>query len=393
MQGQRRLGFPGLVALVIVAVLAAACGGTSTAAANKSAYKITVDTDFSGPNAGGGVAAGNGFQAYFADVNASGGINGHHITLVVLDDRSDVPTALANYQQTLASDSLGFMAMAASAVIAAVSPKATQDGIITSNNGGYKQGVGVYPYIYNQNPTGPTFFSTVADFASQQVTSSGAKAAFIAYDSALVESYQPAIGKALTDKGFTVAYSQLLPPTNLDFGVSSGNIAAAAPQIIVTDLRDAQIVPFVTAIRARGYTGPIINFGSDASSGSMKKLNDPKMYLVQYTADPLNTKDPDVAHMLKVASDHQLTLGTNSLFYIENWVMAKILAAAIAKCGDTCTRSSLNSALENTTVPGGTLMAGNPGFSSTNHVMTQKVVIDQWNDSNGYLTPIQGFGF
>jgi ABC-type branched-subunit amino acid transport system substrate-binding protein len=383
--------------MVALAALFAACGGgtaTPGSSGNNASYKLTIDTDFSGPNAAGGVAAGNGFQAYFDELDAHGGAGGHHVDLVVMDDRSDVPTALANYQQTVASDSLGFMAMAASAVIAAVSPKAIQDGIVTSNNGGYNQGVGVFPYIFNENPTGPTFFAAVSSFAAAQVSHpQGAKAAFIAYDSALVESYQPAIGRALTGKGFDVAYSQLVPATNLDFGVASGNIAAASPAIIVTDLRDSQIVPFVTAIRARSYTGPIINFGSDASSGSMKKLDDPKMYLVQYTADPLDTKDPDVAHILQVASQYKLTTGTNSLFYIENWMMAKVAAAAIAKCGDKCTRDSFASALERTTVPGGTLMAGNPGFSPTNHVMTQKVVIDQWNESLGYLSPIKGYGF
>ena len=177
------------VVLVMLAVAVAACGGTSTSSSSgaKASYTLTIDTDFSGPNAAGGVAAGNGFQAYFDELNAKGGVNGHHIDLVVLDDRSDVPTALANYQQTLAGNSLGFMAMAASAVIAAVSPKAIQDGIVTSNNGGYNQGVGVFPYIYNQNPTGPTFFAAVSAFAASQVQHpQGAKAAFIAYDSTLV---------------------------------------------------------------------------------------------------------------------------------------------------------------------------------------------------------------
>lgn len=397
-----RHGLPRLGWLVAGALLlVAGCGGTSagqssggSGGGSKAPYTITVDSDTTGVNGLSGVADSDGFQAYFANLNKSGGVNGHHINVESYNDNSDVPTALANYQKTLASDSLGFFQNNPSAVIAAVGTKATLDGIPESNTGGYMAGVGTFPYIFNENPSGPTFFNIVSKFAATEIANpKGAKAAFIGYDSALVESYQPQVGKALTAKGFKMAYSQLVPPTTVDFSVAAGSISSAQPAIVVTDLQDQQIVSFVTGVRQRGYSGPIINFGSNASSTSMKKLDDPKMYLVQYTVDPLNTKDPEVAEVLRVASETGFNQGINQLFYIEAWVFAKVLAAAIGKCGDSCTRDSLNKALERTTVDGGTLMAGSPGFSPTNHIMTQAAVVDQWSDSNGYLTPIKGFGF
>jgi ABC-type branched-subunit amino acid transport system substrate-binding protein len=384
-----------------VLLLAAGCGGATTGGqqssgqtGSKATYTITVDSDTTGVNGLSGVADSDGFQAYFATANKSGGVNGHHINVEAYNDNSDVPTALANYQKTLASNSLGFFQNNPSAVIAAVGTKATGDGIPESNTGGYMAGVGTFPYVYNENPSGPTFFKIVTTFAASVVSHpKGSKAAFIGYDSALVESYQPQLGKALVAKGFSMAYSQLVPPTTVDFSVAAGGISAAQPAIVVTDLQDQQIVPFVNGLRQRGYSGPIINFGSNASSTSMKKLDDPKMYLVQYTVDPLDTGDPDVAAVIKAANDTGFTQGLNQNFYIEAWVFAKIVAAAIGKCGDSCTRDSLNKALESTTVSGGTLMAGNPGFSPTNHIMTQSAVVDQWSNSNGYLTPIKGFGF
>ncbi len=390
------LGRNRALTLSMVGLALIACGGSTTTASpgSKSTYTITVDADLSGINAPSAVPATQGFQAYIADLNSSGGVNGHHINLPVLDDRSDLPTALANYQQTLSSDSLGFLGNTNSGIVSAIGLKATQDGIAEASFPGYNTGVGTFPYVYNLNPVGPTYFNIIASFAvSQTPNPQGAKAAFIAYDSALTQTFDAPLAKALSAKGFSMAYSQHVPVSAIDLSVAAGSIASRAPAIVVTSLQDAQIVQFVQALRARSYSGPVINFSSGVTPASLKKLDDPKMYVVQYTADPTNLNNPDVAAMNKIAVKTGFASGASNQFFIENYVFAKVVAAAITKCGDKCTRDSFNSALESSKVSAGTLMAGTPGFSPTNHVMTQKVVISQWDNSAGYTAPIKGFGF
>ena len=109
----------------VMAMISASCGGSTPAATGSSAapvekkpYTVTVATDRSGAFSASGVPNATGFQAFMADLNTKGGVNGHKINVQALDDRGDVATALANYQQTLASDSLGIFMENPSAVIA-----------------------------------------------------------------------------------------------------------------------------------------------------------------------------------------------------------------------------------------------------------------------------------
>lgn len=387
-----------ITAVALTAVSAAACSSPSTSSSDggaHAAYTITLDGDRSGPYAEAGTADMNGFQAYVAGIDDSGGINGHKINLKVLDDRSDVPTALANYQQTLSSNSLGFFEQNDNNVANAVGAKAQKDGIATSSIGGFHSGNGVYPYNYTMGPTAAQFFSTIAKFASSHVkSSSGAKAEFIAYDDANTETYAKPLGAALAAEGIQLVNSQLVPTTSIDLTLAASNFAARQPALIVTALQDgAPMISMVTGLRAHGYTGPIINFDSNVGDATMKKLNDPNVYLIQYTADSSDTSNPAVKTMLATAAKHNLTTGSGLYFYVNGYMFAKLVVQAIGKCGDSCTRKSFNSDLENTQTSGDGLMAGTIGFSPTDHNMVSSLVIDQWDNAKGYLVPISGFGF
>jgi branched-chain amino acid transport system substrate-binding protein len=389
------------VATVALAVLSAACSNLSASSAGSTgggtdaSYTITLSGDRSGPYAEAGTADMNGFQAYVDGVNDKGGVNGHKISLKVLDDQSDVPTALANYQQTLSSDSLGFFEQNDNNVANAIGAKAQQDGIAVSSIGGFHSGVGVYPYNYTMGPTAAQFFATIAKFASVHVKkTAGATAEFIAYDDANTETYAKPLGAALATEGIKLVGSQLVPTTSIDLTLAASNFAAKHPALVVTALQDgAPMISMVTGLRAHGYTGPIINFDSNVGDATMKKLNDPQVYLIGYTADSADTSNPAVETMLSVAAKHGLTAGSDQYFYVNGYMLAKLVVQAIGTCGDSCTRKSFNSALENTKTSGDGLMAGTIGFSPTDHDMVSSLIIDQWDGTKGYLVPIAGFGF
>ena len=50
------------------------------------------------------------------------------------------------------------------------------------------------------------------------------------------------------------------------------------------------------------------------------------------------------------------TTGMYNSFFIEGYIHAQVILGGLATCGDSCTRESLNGALENY-VPGGGLMS------------------------------------
>ena len=101
-----------------------------------------------------------------------------------------------------------------------------------------------------------------------------------------------------------------------------------------------------------------------------------------------------MAKVLAAAHKYGLTQGlASSTNYVEGWMLANVVVAAIDKCGNNCTRQSFNMAFESTTVSGDGLMAGNPGFSSSSHIMIKKPAVTQWDPTKDVATPVTGFGF
>jgi branched-chain amino acid transport system substrate-binding protein len=125
---KKRYLFVGLVVLVVVvAMLAAACGGTgettttaapsteTTAApstettgaggpATGEPIKIGLSNSLTGFSAAPGASIDKGAKLEVENINANGGINGRPLELIEYDDKSDVPTALANINKLIQGD-------------------------------------------------------------------------------------------------------------------------------------------------------------------------------------------------------------------------------------------------------------------------------------------------
>jgi branched-chain amino acid transport system substrate-binding protein len=389
--------------LYVAAVVAAAAGcssgqagsaaGAQGSGAKAASYTVTADSDLSGPSDVGGIALMNGFRAAIDTANSAGGAHGHKINVQVLDDASDLPTGLSNFGEAESSSSLGYFLPNASPIADAIAPKATSEKYPTVTVNSYMGSAADYQYA--MAPLGPAYANTLASFAGTLIPNPhSATVGYLDFQSPSAQSLQANVAKVFADKGYKSVYSQVVPLTLTDFSVEAAAIAKANPSLFVMAVLDAQLVPLVTALRQRGYDGPIINWDTPISDGSLKTLNDKKLYVLELGVDVSNTKDASVAKVLTAAHKYGLTQGLDSSTnYIEGWVLANIVVAAIEKCGNNCTRQSFNTALENTTIPGAGLMYGNPGFSPSDHIMIKKPAVTQWDAANGYSATVQGFGF
>jgi len=377
-----------------MAAVVTGCGGpASTPAGSKAPYTISVNTDLSGPfSAVAGIPEAEGFTAYIASLNATGGINGHKILIQELDDRSDVQAGLANYQQVLNSDSLGMFLDAASAVSGPVGAKATVDKLPYSASS-YNGGQGVFPYVYNITPTIAQYMTAMIGFASSKVTDSKGAVALLAYDSPSVRSDTPKLQAGLEAKGFTVAYNQIVPQTAVDFSVAAGQIASDKPAFVITRLLELQVPPFITSLRSRGITVPILNYGTNIADGTVAKINDPAFFNTRYSISTLDTSVPGVVTMRQVAQQTGHAESIDFFVYSMGYVHAEVVAAAIAKCSDPCTREKLNAAFEQTAVDPHGLMAGKPGFTKDDHVMTKGVAVTVLDPAKKIAVAVPGFGF
>jgi branched-chain amino acid transport system substrate-binding protein len=81
-----------------------ASSSTSNAAASGSPIKIGVICDCSGALASAGTDAPDIYQAWADTVNAAGGINGHHVQVILDNDGSNPGTALTDVENLIQSD-------------------------------------------------------------------------------------------------------------------------------------------------------------------------------------------------------------------------------------------------------------------------------------------------
>ena len=286
-----------LCAAAVVAA-AAGCGSsqaggassTQSGGASGASYTVTVDSDLSGPSDVGGIALVNGFRAAMNASNSAVGANGHKINVQVLDDASDLPTGLSNFGEAEASGSLGYFLPNASPISNAIAPKATAEKYPTVTVNSYMGATADYQYA--MAPLGPTYASTLASFAGTLIPNpQGATVGYLDFQSPSAQALQANVASVFAGKGYKSVYSQVVPLTLTDFSVEAAAIAKANPSIFVMAVLDAQLVPLVTALRQRGYTNPIINWDTPISDGSLKTLNDKKLYVLELGADLSNTEE------------------------------------------------------------------------------------------------------
>jgi len=379
--------------MVAVAVAACGVGSSSPSTGSKAPYALTISTDLSGPFSGNfGIGFSEGFQAYIAHLNETGGVSGHKVLLTTLDDRSDVQAGLANYQQAVNSNSLGIFLDASSAVSGPVGVKATQDHLVYIP-ASYQGGVGVYQYVYGATATLDAYLPVLTAFAASKVSNvSGAKVALIQYDTPTERTYQPTMVSTFKAKGWDVNYQQFVPGSSVDFSVAAGQIATAAPAFILASLLDTQLPQFTTAVRARGVNAPIVTFATNPTDAVVQKINDSNFFVARFAASPKDTSVAAVVEMRRIASETGHNQGLDSNIFTLGYVTARVVATALGKCPSDCTRETFNTALETTTVDPQGLMAGKPGYSKTSHVLPQGVALTQVN-SSGIGVPIAGYGF
>jgi len=86
------------IACVGLGLLLAACGGSSTAPAAAGPITIGVAVSLTGDFSSDGKALEQGYDLWAQDINAKGGLLGHHVTMKYVDDASNTQQVVTSYQ-------------------------------------------------------------------------------------------------------------------------------------------------------------------------------------------------------------------------------------------------------------------------------------------------------
>ena len=259
------------------AVTAAACGtsttSTTSAAGGSQPVTVGISLPLTGQFATDGVASEKGYQLWASDVNAAGGLLGHQIKLMILDDKS-LPTTTANQYTTLITqDKVNFVLGPFSSLLTRAAAQA-----IEPHGYAFPEGSGGAPSVYSLKDH--DLFGVSAPVVAQMVPFANWVASLPASQRPKTAAYpmvadpfaDPPVQTAQTimqDAGVHTVYSNSANPiTATNLAPYAQAVAALKPDTVVLGSVDVPtVLAFIHVFEAKNYTPKMFIAASGPDQG------------------------------------------------------------------------------------------------------------------------------
>ena len=270
----KRSPFPLLTIALALTLTASACGGnaaggTSTtggasqAALTKSEIKLGLLISKTGSSASSDKDGADSATAWQQWVNDNGGIAGHPVKLVIMDDKGDGATSLAA-AKTLVEDS-GVLALTSqeSNTEAAVSSYLKTQSIAVVGATGYSPTIwGALPNYFSTVPAGfPT--DVLAQFVSAKAVGATKWTAVSCAEVAACKATEPLYAPAAKQQGLTYIGAQSVSSTAPSYTAECLKLIRSGADFIQIAVSPAAAKRLIADCKAQGYTGW---FGATAGS-------------------------------------------------------------------------------------------------------------------------------
>jgi branched-chain amino acid transport system substrate-binding protein len=371
----------GAVALAVVAVTGAACGGSDSGSGGDGPVTIGVSIPLSGPLAGFGGFQKWGYQHAIDEVNAAGGVDvggtKRKVNLVILDDKTDPNTTSANTQTLISKDK-------AVALLGSCTPALVNAGAVVADRSKIPMVTGcdpleafksvkkweyVWDLFFDEPDLAEAPFQTLDEYGS----ATNKKVAILHDNGPDGQVVGGQIWPAMAEKhGYTVASNAEFPTEETQFGSLVEQAKASGAEILLVDA----ITPQAIAIRKQ------------LSAADWK----PKVIVIEKGAEPVQFQQAlgaladgvlvggywDSSFKYPGASDlraafEKETGQTYSQHIADSYAAAQILLDGIAAAGST-DADKINDALAKTDK---TYVVGPIKFDE-NHTATLPIVELQW---------------
>jgi branched-chain amino acid transport system substrate-binding protein len=357
--------------LTSAALLAAVACTPAPAAPSTQPYQIGVVAPISGGLAFVGKVQLDALTALVNSVNNEGGIGGRKIELQA-EDAQDAPASVTAFRKLDQQGVLAIYGPPISGSLEAVTQLANQlkISVITPGN---TDGTLVPPqqFIFQTDAGATSDAESMVMFASSLAGGKPIKIATAQADTAAGAKWVQNVKELWGPKySINVTSNTTLPLTAADLTPQAQSIMAGDPDMFLTEASDAGATTLIPALRQRGFTGPIILYSSTGSEPTLAKLNDPKVYAEKDIAYPGSdeTAKPGVARFNSIitAAGHMDEAKNNPL-YGRGYVGGLALVEAFKTCAASCTRDSLNAALNNLNVDTQGLTSAAIKLTADNH--------------------------
>ncbi|WP_068300178.1 ABC transporter substrate-binding protein [Pararhodobacter sp. CCB-MM2] len=371
--------------------LAAAAGLFGTAASAQDAYRIGLSGALTGPTAGSYAPAIEGFQLYIDRLNEAGGIDGHPVELIVLDDSGEASRGATNSRRLLGQEDVLLMINASlSSTFAPMMADASRAGV---------------PLLFAASacpaevfpPAQPLFYCTTAfgavydsratlDFIEAQAGSDislGLSAMAIPLSRGEIEAAE---GLA-SERGMRPQAPTIVPPPTADYTPFATSISQAGADWVYSWAPWVTEVRTFEALRRLGWEGEYIAWAHLEAEGELARLQDPGFHAIG--ANSLFAEDLPVHQEIRAAAEAAgATYSPDQM--AEGWVAGLVVEAALRGAGWPATAESVNAAMSQLDVDTQGLRGGPIQWSAENHFRaTQYYRVYRWDADQSAIEVVQ----
>jgi ABC-type branched-subunit amino acid transport system substrate-binding protein len=294
-----------------------------------SSITIGMSSPFSGPNGAYGIDMRQTIEAYFAQVNKVGGINGRKLSLVALDDGYETERTVAN-AKALINEKNAFALLAFYGSSPTTEAMNTVFGPAKVPLIGTISGAGTLREAISTNPNTRYMFNVRASYADEteaivnQLAALGLKNIAVFYQN-------DGFGKSGLERN------------SVDVAKAVEAISKATPQAVVMVTLYKPTAAFVKAMKKAGQNPMLSTLSPVGAEQMVQELGADARGIVvsQVVPYPWNNVVPVVRDYQKLSEKQQF-----SYYGLEGYIMARTLVEGLKRAGKDLTRDKLISALE-----------------------------------------------
>ena len=344
-------------ALAVTAMSASAQEGVS-----EKEIRIGMANALSGPASGLGVNLKAGAEAYFARVNAAGGINGRRIVLISKDDGYEPEKTAAATRALIEQDKVfalfGYVGTPTSTAAVPLASRASVPYLFPFTGAEFLRNP-VNKWVFNVRAS---YFDETETIVERLSKDAGAKKiALFIQDDAFGEAGKAGVNRALHRRGMKVAEEARYKRNTIEVDEGMAKIKAAAPDAVVFVGTYKPFVEIIKKAKAAGLKAKFMTVSFIGTSDFIREAgaDGEGVYITQVMPSPDNTAAP----LVKQFQD-DMKGGPVNYSSLEGYANAAVLTEALKKAGANPTRATFLTALESLSADLGGLKVA---FSATSH--------------------------
>jgi branched-chain amino acid transport system substrate-binding protein len=342
-------------------------------AAAQDAYVIGLTGALTGPPASTYAPAVEALRVYIERINATGGINGKKVNLILQDDSAEPGKATANAEKLIAQDNVILIMNASlSSTYAPVVAEAKRAGvpILFASSVCPKD---VYP------PAQPLEFCSTAFAANydsratlafiKETAKEPVKIGFSAMAIPLSRGEMDFAEQQAPGLGMTVVGKEVIPPPTPDYTPFATKLMDSGANWVFSWAPWVTQVRTLEALRRLGWQGEYIAWAHIEAEGELARLKDGKFYVIGANALfqdelPIHKEIAEAAQKAGVQYPPQQMA--------EGWIAGMVIEAALKATGWPASTDKLAAAMSNLKVDTKGLRGGPIGWTKDNHFRTHQ---------------------